>query len=180
MSAENVVLKYAQALFETTEASAKTQAIADELAAVAKIFSEKTALEFFTSPFNSADVKQMVAKSALEGKCSPETFNFVATVVQKERVGLLEQINEKYQTLVRAKGGETEGVLYVAGDTSAEFKAQVEAKLSAALNKKVTLKVEKNPALLSGYKVSVGGWTMDDSAQFHLNKIKEETSKRGI
>jgi F0F1-type ATP synthase delta subunit len=52
--------------------------------------------------------------------------------------------------------------------------------LSQTLNKKVKLSVQKDASLLSGYKVTVGGWTLDDSAQFHLNKIKEDISKRGI
>ena len=47
-------------------------------------------------------------------------------------------------------------------------------------SKKVKLTVKKDSSLLSGYKVTVGSWTLDDSAQFHLNKIKEDISKIGI
>jgi ATP synthase F1 delta subunit len=180
MSADAIVQKYSQALFEATELSKTTSAVALELEQLTKIFSQEGLIAFFDSPFNSTDNKIMVAKSALEGKCSPETFNFIITVVEKERVALLSRINEKYQVLVRSLGGETEGTLFVSGDIADGFRAQVESRLSQSLNKKVKLKVEKDPSLLSGYKVTVGGWTMDDSAQFHLNKIKEDISKRGI
>lgn len=180
MSADVLVTKYAQSLFEATEANKTTTTVAAELQQVVQIFSQADAVTFFSSPFNSLDTRLMVAKSALEGKCSPETFNFMITVVEKERVAFLAQINEAFQTLVRAQGGETEGTLVVASDVSEGFKSQVEAKVSTVLNKKVKLKVEKDSSLLSGYKVMVGGWTLDDSAQFHLNKIKEDISKRGI
>jgi F-type H+-transporting ATPase subunit delta len=180
MSADAIVQKYSQALFEATEASKATLIVASELEQLTKIFSQEDSVAFFDSPFNTVDNKIMVAKSSLEGKCSPETFNFIITVVEKERVAFLSQINENYQALVRSLGGETEGTLFVAGEIAEGFKAQVESKLSQSLNKKVKLKVEKDPSLLSGYKVTVGGWTMDDSAQFHLNKIKEDISKRGI
>ncbi|MBY0553274.1 ATP synthase F1 subunit delta [bacterium] len=180
MSADVIVQKYSQALFEAAEESKTTAVVASELEQIVKVFSQEESVSFFDSPFNTVDNKIMVAKSALEGKCSPQTFNFVITVVEKERVAFLSQINQAFQTLVRAQGGETEGTLFVAGEASEGFKAQVEAKLSQSLNKKVKLKVEKDPSLLSGYKVTVGGWTMDDSAQFHLNKIKEDISKRGI
>lgn len=180
MSADILVKKYSQALFEATEISQKTETIANELNQVVKIFSQPQALDFFNSPFNSNDNKIMVAKSSLEGKCSPETFNFIITVVEKNRVSFLSLINESYQTMVRSKSGETEGTLYVANEITGAFKSQVESKLSQSLNKKVRLTIKNDSSLLSGYKVVVGGWTMDDSAQFHLNKIKENISKRGI
>lgn len=177
MSADAIAKKYSQALFEIAEASKKTATTAFELEQVVKIFSQPSFSTFFASPFNSVETKVMVAKAALEGNCSVEIFNFLVTVVAKERLSFLSLINEVFQGLVRAKGGETEGVLYVPNEISPEFKAQVESKLSAALNKKVKLQVEKDPALLSGYKASIGGWTIDDSAQFHLNKIKEDVLK---
>lgn len=180
MSADAVVQKYSQALFEAAEFAKKSEVVSFELQQIAPLFASAEAKTFFTSPFNSADNKLMVAKSALEGQCSPELFNFLITVVEKERVGLLTEISTAYQALVRAKGGETEGVLYVAGEVSDAFTAQVEQLVSKTINKKTKLKVQRDPALISGYKVSVGGWTMDDSAQFHLTKLKEEISKRGI
>lgn len=180
MSAELIAQKYSQAFFESTESAQKTEAVAAELEQVSALLAQADVQSFFTSPFNSLDNKVMVAKSALEGKCSPELFNFVVTVVEKERMGLIAAINLNFQSLVRAKTGETEGTLFAAGDVSEAFKSQAEAQLSKTLNKKVKLNVQKDAALLSGYKVSIGGWTMDDSAQFHLNKIKDEISKRGI
>lgn len=180
MSADVLVQRYSQALFQTSEANKNTDQVADELARVTEIFIQEDVLTFFASPFNTGDNKAMVAKSALEGKCSAEVFNFLITLVQNERVTFLSQINTSYQAAVRAKGGETEGILYVATEATEGFKTQVESKLSQSLNKKVKLSIQKDPTLLSGYKVVVGGWTMDDSAQYHLNKIKEESSKRGI
>jgi F-type H+-transporting ATPase subunit delta len=175
-----IVQKYSEALFAATEESKKTDVVSSELLQVAKLFSQQDTLSFFTSPFNATDNKVMVAKSALEGKVSPETFNFLIMLVQNERIAFLSEISTAYETLVRSKSGETEGVLSVAGEVSDQFKAQVEEKLSKQLNKKVKLTVKKDPSLLSGYKISVAGWVFDDSAQLHLNKIKEEILKRGL
>lgn len=180
MSSGVIVQKYSQSLFEAAEELKITDAIAAQLQAVSKLFAQADAQTFFNSPFNSPDNKVMVAKSALEGKCAPELFNFLITLVQNDRMGLVAEINEALQGLVRSKTGETEGVLYVAQATNDTFKAQVEAKLSKTLGKKVKLSVQTDASLISGYKVTVGGWTVDDSAQYHLNKIKDEISKRGI
>lgn len=180
MSADTLVKKYSRSLFEATESSRNTEVIAGELQELTKAFSQNDVILFFKSPFNTVDTKVMVAKSTLEGKCSAETFNFMVLLVENERVGLLAQINNEYQALLRSKGGETEGTLFVASAISENFKTQVEAGVSKSLNKKVKLKIETDPSLISGYKVTVGGWTMDDSAQHHLTKIKEDILKRGI
>ena len=180
MSADAIIQKYAQSLFEACETLKATDVLAPQLESVSQIFAQTEAQTFFNSPFNSPDNKVMVAKSALEGKCAPELFNFLITLVRNDRVAFVAQINETFQGLVRSKSGETEGVLYVAQPVADTFKAQVEAKLSQTLNKKVKLSVQPDASLISGYKVTVGGWTLDDSAQYHLNKIKDEISKRGI
>lgn len=178
MSANLIVSRYSKALFETTEQLGKSAAASKELAAVAQIFSDEKTIEFFTSPNNTLETNIVAAKSSLEGKCSTEVFNFMSLLVENGRVALLVQINESYQAMVSSKGGETEGTLYVPAEVSGGFKAKVEEELSRTLHKKVKLKVEKDAALIAGFKATVGGWTVDDSAQFHLNRIKENVSKR--
>jgi len=180
MSADAIVKTYSSSLFAAAEENKNTDQMAAELLQITKIFIQPDVMAFFSSPFNANDNKVMVAKSALEGKCSPETFNFIILLVQNERIAFLNEIGESFQALVRAKTGETEGVLSVASEVSDQFKTQVEERLSKQLNKKVKLTVQKDPTLLSGYKISVAGWVFDDSAQLHLNKIKEEILKRGI
>lgn len=180
MSAHTVIEKYGMALLETATAAGTTAKIAAELDAVAKAFSDKAATEFFTNPFNSKDNKTMVAKATLEGKASPEVFNFVVTLVQNERVHLIANISEFFNKKSAEFGGQAEGVLYAAQEPTAEFKTKLEAKVSDVLKKKVSLKVQTDKSLISGYKVQVGGWTLDDSAQNHLKKLTEDLSKRGL
>lgn len=180
MSADTLVQKYAQSLYEACEGNKTTATVASQLNVLTDLFKQADAQTFFNSTFNSSDNKMMVAKSALEGQVAPELFNFMIMLVQNERMMFVHEINQAFQAMVRAQSGETEGVLYVAGEMSDSFKSQVESKISQTLNKKVKLTVQKDSSLISGYKVTVGGWTLDDSAQFHLNKIKDDISKRGI
>lgn len=178
MSADLLRKKYSQALFEVAEASGSAGQISHELQQISKVFSQDENINFFSSPHNTIDTKLALAKSALEGRCSKEVFNFISLVVENERVAQLAGICDAYQALVRTKSGETEGVLSVPGEVSGGFRERVEEELSRSLNKKVRLKIEKDASLISGYRATVGGWTVDDSAQFHLNKIKENISQR--
>lgn len=180
MSADIIVDKYTNAMFETSAAAGTTAKVSAELSTVAKAFADKGAVEFFQNPFNSKDNKMMVAKSTLEGKVSAEIFNFMITLVQNERVHLIAKISDLFNEKVSQMGGEAEGILFAAQEPSAEFKAKLEAKVSDVLKKKIHLKVQTDKSLISGFKVQVGGWTLDDSAQNHLKKLTEDLSKRGL
>ena len=180
MSADIIVEKYANSLFEVAAATGSATKWAAELESVALAFGDKAITDFFRSPFNSADNKMSTAKSSLEGKVSAEVFNFVATLVQNERMHLIAEINQSFKTKTSQIGGLAEGTLFVVTEPSSEFKSGLEAKISTILNKKVKLKTEIDSSLISGFKVQVDGWSLDDSAAYHLKKLTENISKRGL
>lgn len=177
MSADAIIQKYSEALAESIP-SGKSGVLAFEVEAVTKIFAAEQVQDFFNSPFNSVDQKVSATKASLEGKCLPEVFNFFVMLVENERVGLVTQMNEKFQEIIRSRSGEDHGILYSAVEPTEAFKNQVEQKLSDSLKRKVTLKAIHDPSLISGYKVTVGSWTIDDSAQFHIHKLKEELTRK--
>ncbi len=174
-----VVDKYAKAFFEVTYANGTAGECAKQMAEISKAFSPEITA-FFKNPFNSLENKLTTAKSALEGKCSAETFNFVCTLVEKNRVGAMTEISKELTTMVQASAGITKGKLFSAIEVSPEFLKQVETVASKALNKKVELSFEKDTTLIAGYKVQVGGWTLDDSAEAHLRILKDELMKKGL
>lgn len=179
MSANNVVKKYAKSLFDVTYQKGSAGDVGQQLNEISKAFTADV-VAFFQSPFNSAENKLVVAKSALEGKAALETFNFILILVQNERVALLKDIAKEFSALVQASAGITKGKLYAAQDASGEFIKQVEATASKALGKKVELVFEKSAELIAGFKVEVAGWTMNDSAQAHLKILKDDLMKRGL
>ena len=180
MSAEIIAEKYATALFESAATAGTVAPTAAELESVAKTFGDKSAMEFFASPFNSQDQRVATAKSSLEGKVSPEMFNFVSTLVKNDRIHLINEISQIFQTKAAQVGGQAEGTLYVVDQPSAEFKASLEKKVSVILKKEVRLKIETDKDLISGFKVQVEGWTLDDSALHHLKKLTDTISTRGL
>src|SRR5690349_11621149 len=99
MSSNNVVKKYAKSLFDVTYEKGSAGDVGTQLNEIAKIFTGET-VAFFTSPFNTAENKLTAAKAALEGKVTPETFNFILTLVQNERVALLKDIAKEFSSLV--------------------------------------------------------------------------------
>lgn len=174
-----VVDKYARAFFDVTYENGTAGDCAKQLAEIAKALTEET-ISFFKNPFNPMENKLAVAKSVIEGKCTAETFNFVCVLVEKNRMGAMLEISKEMTTMVQASAGITKGKLFSATNASPEFLKQVEAQASKALNKKVELVFEKDATLIAGYKVQVGGWTLDDSAEAHLRILKDELMKKGL
>ena len=179
MSLEAVTKKYAKALFDVTYEKGAAGECAQQLAELSKAFGEDVEM-FFKNPFNTTENKLAVAKSAIEGKCSPEIFNFICTLVENNRVAALSSISKEFTQMVLSSAGITKGKIYSATEVSADFIRQVEEKTSKALNKKVELAFEKDTSLIAGYKVQVGGWTLDDSASAHLRILKDDLLKKGL
>ena len=180
MSAEMIAEKYATALFESATTAGTVAPMATELESVSKAFGDQSAMDFFSSPFNSQDQRISIAKSSLEGKVSAEMFNFVSTLVKNERIHLIKEIAQVYKAKAAQVGGQAEGTLYVVDQPSAEFKATLEKKVSTILKKEVRLKTVTDKDLISGFKVQVEGWTLDDSALHHLKKLTDTISTRGL
>lgn len=179
MSLDVVTKKYAKALFDVTYEKGTAGECALQLAELSKAFGDDV-VSYFKNPFNSTENKLSVAKSAIEGKCSLEVFNFICTIVEKNRVTALSAISKEFSQMVLSAAGITKGKIYSATDISTEFIKQVEEKTSKALNKKVELVFKKDASLIAGYKVQVGGWTLDDSASAHLRILKDDLLKKGL
>lgn len=179
MKSNVVTSKYAKALFDVTYANGKSGEVATQLLEVSKAFNP-AAVTFFSNPFNAHADKLAVINNTLEGKASPEVINFMNLLVDKDRVGLVAEIAKEYSTLVQSAAGITKGKIYSAVQLDQSYISQVEATVSKTLNRKIELSFEKDEKLIAGYKVQVGGWTLDDSANTHLKILKEELMKRGL
>lgn len=179
MSTNIVAQKYAQAVYEETYKNGKTGQVGQELIAVAKIMTSDI-VQFFQNPFNAESDKLTTINQAFEGKVSSETHNILKLLVNKGRMNIIGDLSEELNTLIRNSTGQTRGKLLSPTEPTKEFISQVETELSKILNKKIELDFEKDESLIAGFKVQVGGWTIDDSASAHLNKIKDDLMKRGL
>ena len=180
MKSNVVTAKYAKALFDVTYANGKSGEVATQLLELSKVFNNASAISFFENPFNVHADKLTVVNNTLEGKASSEIINFMTLLVDKNRMGLVSEIAKEYSTLVQSAAGITKGKIYSAVQLDTAYIQQVEAAVSKTLNSKIELSFEKDENLLAGYKVQVGGWTLDDSANTHLKILKEELMKRGL
>ena len=100
MSALNLATKYAQSLFDVV-GSEDRQKTLNEMQQLTTVFTPDV-ISFFTSPHNLPENKKSAINAALEGKTSATTYNFVATLVENDRLAFWSRIVAAYEKLVLA------------------------------------------------------------------------------
>lgn len=178
MSALNLANKYAQSLFDVVGKEDRQKTL-KELQQLSAVFTPEV-ISFFSSPHNVLENKKAAVNAAIEGKTSGPTYNFILTLVENDRLVFWSKIVPAFEKLVLSSTGTTKGTLWAASEVSPEFIKKVEDQATKAIGQKVELKFEKKPSLIAGFKVQVGGWTLDDSAAAHLRILKDDLMKRGL
>lgn len=176
MKISEVAKRYAKALMVITKQTNSSASAKATLSEIAKTISlDKSTWEFFKNPTVASENKKTVISQALSNqKIQPEVANFINLLADKNRLTLLAEINEAFQSYIDEEAGLTRGEAVSAKPLSEESKKVLEDKVSKAINKKVSLTYKEDPALIGGLVVQVSGWTFDDSVKTHLKRMVDD------
>jgi F-type H+-transporting ATPase subunit delta len=109
-----------------------------------------------------------VAKTSL-----PEAAkNFLRTVIENGRVGVLPEIAGQFRVLKNAKTGSSDATVYSAFALEGQALADLAATLEKRFSRKLNLTVEIEPALIGGVRVVVGDEVLDTSVKARLEQMK--------
>ncbi|MEO5660422.1 MAG: F0F1 ATP synthase subunit delta [Polaromonas sp.] len=165
---------YAEALFKSNGAgsgpdSGNTVTWLDELAAIA---ANEQLQQFVGNPGVTAaqkfDLISGVAKTAL-----PEfAKNFLLTVIDNGRLGVLPEIASQFHALKNAQSGSSDATVYSAFALEDGALEDLTATLEKRFGRKLKLKVELQPELIGGVRVVVGDEVLDTSVKARLEQMK--------
>lgn len=166
---------YAEALFKaSTEQGASsdlggTVAWVEEIAAIAA----DPALRQFAdnpkaTPDQVFDVISGVARTAL-----PEAArNFLRTVIDNGRVGVLPEVAAQFRALVNQRSGSSDAVAYSAFPIEGAALADLTASLEKRFGRKLNITVQPDDSLIAGVRVVVGDEVLDTSVKARLEQLK--------
>ena len=148
---------------------AATAAWLDMLAAVA---ADKQLLQFADSPKVSDnqvfDVMAGVAKSPLPDNAK----NFLRTVIENGRLSALPAIAEQFRSLMNARSGSSDAIVYSAFPIDVHALNGVASALEKRFGRKLNLSVQHEPELIGGIRVVVGDEVLDTSVKARLEQMK--------
>ncbi len=161
---------YAEALFKASSSDLSAAAVWIE--EFKDIAANPQLLQFSSNPNASAaqvfDVIAGVAQVALPDMAK----NFLKTVIENGRLGVLPEIASQFRALKNAQSGSSDAVIYSAFDLDSAALAELSVTLEKRFNRKLNLSVELQPELIGGIRVVVGDEVLDSSVKARLEQMK--------
>jgi F-type H+-transporting ATPase subunit delta len=104
---------------------------------------------------------------------SPVVRNFLAVLIDHERIPMLDQIVRQFEVELDRRLNLTEAEITSARDLSPEEKRALEAEIGRLTGKQVRASYFRDSSLLGGAVIKVGSTIYDGSVLGQLNKIRE-------
>jgi len=98
-------------------------------------------------------------------------INFLKILVEKNRIFFLEKILKDFKLILSDFRGEINAIVSMPTKISDAQVKDIEATLNSLLKKKINLDFKLDPSLISGAKLQIGSYMIDDTAKSKFNKI---------
>ncbi|MEO5668120.1 MAG: ATP synthase F1 subunit delta [Bdellovibrionota bacterium] len=180
MAAKSTIGKrYARAFAEIVSDTTRASAAQAELESLVHTLSDDVKLSaFLKSPVFSREEKWSVLSELLaKSGTSKETTQFLKTILEADRVLLLEDILAEFKKVLMNKLGEAEAHIESAYALTETELSTIQANLEKTIGKKLRISVETNPALVAGLRVNVDGKTFDATLATHLTRLQRQLSR---
>lgn len=100
--------------------------------------------------------------------------NFVAVLIDHRRIGLIQEITERFRQELNERLGIAEAQVSSSRELTAEEKQLLEQQMAAITGKIIRATYLRDAALLGGATVRIGSTIYDGSVRGQLRKIKEQ------
>ncbi|MCT4507609.1 MAG: F0F1 ATP synthase subunit delta [Tepidibacter sp.] len=176
--AKLVASRYANALFEVGVLEGTTAALNDELKVIVDLFNEnEDFLKILRAPLISKEEKKALVEKIYDNKASLEMMNFLKVLIDKDRIGIIDEIFTEFKTLINEKENILEAVAITAVPMSEKDLNNLKQKLSETKGKNITLKNEVDSSVIGGVLVKMGNEEIDGTIKTRLEKLKDQLSQ---
>lgn len=166
--------RYAAALFELAESRNQLDAVAADLAALAKMIAESADLKrLITSPVLSRAEQGKAIDAVLRAAGFGDlTQKFIGLVAQNRRLFAVPAMIKAYQKMLADKRGEMTAEVTAARPLTDAQQAAVTDAIKRVVGGKVAIDVKVDPSLLGGLIVRIGSRMIDSSLKTKLQKLQ--------
>lgn len=176
----SVSTSYAKALYEAAKENKDSSEVLDQIGTQLEDFqksleSSKELRVALLSPVTTAREKvKLIEDVAQKMNFSPIAKQFIALMGKKGRLTLLKEISDAFRTIRLTSEGGVPGRLVAADPLSESDINTLSKAFSQKLGKKVAFRVDTDPSLLAGIKVTVNGVTYDGTLRSQIQKLRDQ------
>ncbi len=161
---------YAEALFRvarTGDLAAWSSLVSD----MAEVVSYPDVKAFVGNPKLTDQQISDTFLSLFKSGISPEAKNFVVTLIENGRLGLLPEIAEQFQVLKNAAEGAADVQITSAFELSDPQVKDLVATLEKKFSRKLNATVAVDNSLIGGVRIAIGDQVLDTSVRAKLQKM---------
>ena len=179
--AEIVARRYGQALYELAEEKGSLDTVAADAAELRRAWTQSEELrEVMARPEIAPEGKKAIWKDLLADSADPDLRSLLYLLTDKNRLNFLTEILDFFERLLRQRSGEVMASVRTAQPLREEQEEELKQSLSRMLDKKVTLQVTVDEALLGGLVVRIEDRMFDGSLRSRLTGLTERMQKMSI
>jgi len=163
---------YARALFEAAQEKGRLEPVRDQLEQVVTAAAEVPELrELLRNPQLDPRARAAALEDVLAG--GDELLrNFLLVLVDKGRIGELEEIAQEFERLVAASEGVLSAELTTAIELSDDDERRLLQQIEDASGRKVEATRHVDPGLIGGIVLQVGSHRLDASVRGRLDRLR--------
>lgn len=171
--------EYAVALFESLKHSEEKVNALTLLRAISEVLETKS--DFYeglkSNSLTYTETRSIFNKLAESIACPDVVKNFFNVLIDNRRLDLISKISDSFQKELDKENGVVRGVVKSAHTLNNEKRKELEEKLASKLGQKVILNYQEDKTVLAGVRVELEAYTLDDTVETHLKKIKENVNR---
>ncbi len=179
MSAETVARRYAAALADVVIKTGETNSVKSELKTWGDmITSNEQLFEAFSNPAIGQDNKEKVLESLIEkAKPTKTTANFLRVLLQNSRLTEINEINERFASVLEERSGVVAAQITSARELSESEKAELKIGLNKLTGKTVNPSFAIDENIIGGVITRIGSTVYDGSVKTKLEELKTQLIK---
>ncbi|MBU4200953.1 MAG: ATP synthase F1 subunit delta [Verrucomicrobia bacterium] len=177
MASNQLVHRYAQAVFSLAQEHGLQDRLAEELNSLDRLLEQNRELrECLQNPFIPGERKLAVIADLFTQALSPLTRDFLRLLIEKRRVTLLADMTRRINALLRESLGILPVHLTSAQALNQEQEAAIRQRLARLFNRKVEMNTTVDASLLGGIMIQTESRLIDGSCRGQLDNIRYELS----
>ncbi|MFO7783173.1 MAG: F0F1 ATP synthase subunit delta [Thermodesulfobacteriota bacterium] len=182
MISSGIAKRYAKALFSLGQEDGQFEQYGLELKEFAELCSQMPEFSsVLVNPvFTVEDRKKILLVVLEKGGFSATMQRFLKLLLDKDRMGAIQEIGEYYQQLWDEAAKVARVSIITARPLKEGALKALEASLEELTSKKIKSDVDEDPSLIGGVVVKIGGMVLDGSVKAQLEGLKESLKRGGI